>query len=51
MAVNNSVIVFGEGREGRFDDQSEHAGVECVDDGATAVLLLFVDQSLVWGGV
>ena len=51
MAVNNSDIIFGEGREGGFDNESEHTRVENVDDGATAVLYLFLDQSLVWRGV
>ena len=51
MAIDNSYKVLGEGREGRFHNQSEHTGIELVDDGATIVFDLLIDQSLVWGSV
>ena len=51
MVVYDSVIVLGEGGEGRLDDEGEHTRVEGVDDGATTVLNLLLDQRLVLGGV
>ena len=51
VACSNSDKVFGEGREGRFDDEAKHTSIELVDDCAPSVLDLLLDHGLVGGGV
>ena len=51
VVVYDSVVILGEGGEGRLDDEGENTRVEGVDDGATTVLNLLLDQRLVLGGV
>ena len=51
VASSNSVEVLGEGREGRFNNETKHTSIELVDDCAPPILDLLLDQSLVRGGV